>query len=92
MSSKEPNDCYVYQPDRPRADGKFYAIAGPGAQKYADKRYTKDEAVRLAEIVNARGKTEPCCECLADYPRADLLNGEIFCKKCRKMYADRVKV
>lgn len=29
------------------------------------------------------GKVEPCCECGADYPRADLIAGEIFCAACR---------
>jgi hypothetical protein len=28
-------------------------------------------------------QTEPCCECGEDYPRSDLLAGEVFCQKCR---------
>ncbi len=36
------------------------------------------------------GKTEPCCECSEDYPRADLaIRGEVFCAKCRKVEAER---
>ena len=30
------------------------------------------------------GQVEPCCECLEDYPRAELhFHGHIYCKKCR---------
>lgn len=29
------------------------------------------------------GKVEACCECGEDYPRRDLLRGEVFCGKCR---------
>jgi hypothetical protein len=29
------------------------------------------------------GGTEPCCECGDDYPRADLMAGEIYCPACR---------
>lgn len=32
-----------------------------------------------------QGRTEPCCECGDDYPRADLhFHGEIYCPKCRR--------
>jgi len=31
-----------------------------------------------------QGKTEPCCECGNEYPRADLLAGHIYCKRCRR--------
>lgn len=42
-------------------------------------------AARLAcWLVNACGKTEPCCECGADYPAADLIRGDIYCSKCRE--------
>jgi hypothetical protein len=29
------------------------------------------------------GRVEPCCECGADYPRRDLIAGEVFCGACR---------
>ena len=33
---------------------------------------------------NLTGRTEPCCECGGDYPRADLVvRGQIYCAKCR---------
>ncbi len=36
------------------------------------------------------GKTEPCCECGEDYPRADLVGGgHIYCPKCRVAGAAR---
>ncbi len=42
-----------------------------------------DEASKACAIVNAYGKMEPCGECGKDYPRADLLRGEVFCLECR---------
>ena len=41
-------------------------------------------ASHAAEIANAYGKMESCCECGEDYPRADLLCGEVFCPRCRE--------
>lgn len=29
-------------------------------------------------------RSEPCCECGADYPHADLIAGHIYCSKCRR--------
>lgn len=32
---------------------------------------------------------ESCCECGADYPRSDLIAGEIYCPACRAAEAER---
>lgn len=43
-----------------------------------------EPAARVAcAVVNAFGQVEPCCECGADYPRADLIRGEVVCPVCR---------
>lgn len=91
MSQREPTRCYVYQPGPPSSDGKIYELAGPGSKPHKGKKFTRKEADHLCEIVNATGETEPCCECGNDYPRADLIRGEIFCKPCRKKEAERLK-
>jgi hypothetical protein len=31
------------------------------------------------------GKTAPCCECGEEYPYPELIAGEVFCEKCRKI-------
>lgn len=42
------------------------------------------EALIACDVVNAWGQKVPCCECGEDYPKADLMRGNVFCKKCRK--------
>ncbi len=36
-------------------------------------------------------KFEPCCECGEDYPRRDLIAGEVFCAKCRVIESLKLK-
>src|SRR5687768_9151045 len=42
------------------------------------------ERVRTALIGN---ELEPCCNCGEDYPRAEMLAGNIYCGKCLAKYA-----
>lgn len=37
----------------------------------------------LCDPTKLVGKTEYCCDCGEDYPRSDLIAGEIYCAKCR---------
>lgn len=41
------------------------------------------KARTACDVVNAWGKTEHCCECGEEYPRADLMRGHVFCPNCR---------
>jgi hypothetical protein len=43
-----------------------------------------DEAERAELKAHYAGQTEPCCECWEEYPRGELvIDGEIYCAKCR---------
>lgn len=57
MSTAEPRGPYVYQPGVP--DGslnpRIYALAGPGAEAFDGKRFTRDEAHReLRELMQSK--------------------------------------
>lgn len=46
------------------------------------------ERVKTALLGN---EMEPCCECGEDYPRAELLAGEVYCAKCRAARKQKLK-
>lgn len=84
--NKTPIRCYVYQPIGPdlSPDPRIFAVGGTGSEPYKGQYFTLADAVKFAEVINAFGQFESCCECGEQYPRADLLrDGEIFCANCR---------
>jgi hypothetical protein len=51
----EPTKAYVYQPDKPRPDGKFYGVSGPHSLGFADgnlKGLTLKDANEIARVCN----------------------------------------
>lgn len=52
MSNIEPTKPYIYQPEPVYAkDGRenvrIFGVAGPGAERYFGKRFTREEAEKL---------------------------------------------
>lgn len=83
------NLCHNLKPDDLRA---FRA----GCEDYAAKLFGLKKPASEEERQRFRteydGQTEPCCECGEPYPRADLIiDGEIYCSKCREAEAKQVE-
>ncbi len=46
--------------------------------------YGQPQALLACDPSKLDGRTEWCCECANEYPRSDLIAGEIYCPACRK--------
>ncbi len=43
----------------------------------------KSSALQPCDPSKLDGKVEFCCDCTAEYPRAELIAGHVYCSRCR---------
>jgi hypothetical protein len=68
---------------QPHPGHVFAAGIIAGCIRCGDAYRGQPSAVLPCDPSKLAGKTEFCCECGQDYPRADLIAGEVFCPNCR---------